>query len=457
MSKSLGNVLDPFEVMDQFGTDALRYYCFREVSFGHDGGVSTTTFGERYESELANDYGNLASRTLAMIGRYRDGVVPDVEVDPALAARLRRPRRGGLRAARPRRDHAGARAHLAARAAAQPLRRGAGARGSSPRTRRSAADLDATLRSLAEGIRAVTVLLHPYMPETAAKLLAALGEEDLALESAALRRAGRGGGTSASCRRCSRSRSDRQPHPSRLDARRPTRRSSPPPARPASRRILTIGTDAESCRRAQAAAEAHDEVWFAVGHHPNSATGYTDAITDELRELARHPRCVAIGETGPRRLPRLRAARRPGARVRRPHRPRARAGQAARDPHARGRRRHDRHARPRRGGPRGDPALLLDARPPGGVPRARLVDLVRRQRDLPERRASSRSPPSRRRSTACSSRPTRPTSRPQAVRKQRNQPAFVVHTARFVAERRGIGYDELEAAVHANSARLFGW
>ena len=86
MSKSLGNVLDPFEVMDTFGTDALRYYCFREVSFGHDGGVSTTTFGERYESELANDYGNLASRTLAMIGRYRDGVVPDVDVDPVLSA-----------------------------------------------------------------------------------------------------------------------------------------------------------------------------------------------------------------------------------------------------------------------------------------------------------------------------------------------------------------------------------
>ena len=85
MSKSLGNVLDPFEVMDHFGTDALRYYCFREVSFGQDGGVSTTTFGERYESELANEYGNLASRTLNMIGRYRDGVVPDVDVDPELA------------------------------------------------------------------------------------------------------------------------------------------------------------------------------------------------------------------------------------------------------------------------------------------------------------------------------------------------------------------------------------
>src|SRR5918998_6115914 len=84
MSKSLGNVLDPFEVMDKFGTDALRYYCFREVSFGQDGAVSTAGFEARYEGELANDYGNLASRTLAMIARYRDGRVPEAEPDPAL-------------------------------------------------------------------------------------------------------------------------------------------------------------------------------------------------------------------------------------------------------------------------------------------------------------------------------------------------------------------------------------
>ena len=61
------------------------------------------------------------------------------------------------------------------------------------------------------------------------------------------------------------------------------------------------------------------------------------------------------------------------------------------------------------------------------------------------------------RSTACWSRPTRRTSRPQVVRKERNRPAYVAHTARFIAERRGIGYDELEAAVDANAAALFGW
>jgi methionyl-tRNA synthetase len=184
MSKSLGNVLDPFAVMDKFGTDALRYYCFREVSFGQDGSVSTKTFEERYLSELANDYGNLASRTLAMVGRYRDGVVPDVDVDPVL-----QPDFDGLV------DDV---CELLDRAEiTQALER------IWERVRRlnryveetapwqlakddaDAHQLDVTLRSLAEGIRAVTVLLHPYVPETADKLLAALGQEDLALETAA--------------------------------------------------------------------------------------------------------------------------------------------------------------------------------------------------------------------------------------------------------------------------------
>ena len=85
MSKSLGNVLDPFEVIERFGADALRYYCFREVSFGQDGSVSAAGFEARYDTELANEYGNLASRTLAMIDRYRDGRVPEAEPDPELA------------------------------------------------------------------------------------------------------------------------------------------------------------------------------------------------------------------------------------------------------------------------------------------------------------------------------------------------------------------------------------
>ena len=124
MSKSLGNVLDPFEAIERFGADALRFYCFREVSFGQDGSISTAGFEARYETELANDFGNLASRVLAMVDRYRDGTVPAAQVDAVLRGGLRRRGRPLQRAARPGRADPGARGGLEAGAAPQPLRRG---------------------------------------------------------------------------------------------------------------------------------------------------------------------------------------------------------------------------------------------------------------------------------------------------------------------------------------------
>ena len=81
MSKSLGNVLDPFEAMDGYGVDALRYYLSRDVQFGADGSVSIDALAARYDGELANELGNLASRSIAMLRRYRDGNVPDGELD----------------------------------------------------------------------------------------------------------------------------------------------------------------------------------------------------------------------------------------------------------------------------------------------------------------------------------------------------------------------------------------
>ena len=218
MSKSLGNVLDPFEVMDAFGTDALRYYCFREVSFGQDGGVSTTTFGERYESELANDYGNLASRTLAMIGRYRDGVVPDVDVDAALAPDFDGLVERGLRAARPRRDHAGAGAHLAARAPAQPLRRGA--RAVAARQGRGAAPASSTPRC-ARSPRA-SARSPCCCTRTCRRPRRSCSRRSGRRSSRSSRPAsarGPAAARSASCRSSSRSRSDRQPHAPRQHAR----------------------------------------------------------------------------------------------------------------------------------------------------------------------------------------------------------------------------------------------
>jgi methionyl-tRNA synthetase len=183
MSKSLGNVLDPFEVMDRFGTDALRYYCFREVSFGQDGGVSTVTFGERYEAELANELGNLASRTTAMISRYRDGVVPETDVDAALQEDF-----AGLREEvctlldRAEITQALDRIWQRVRRLNRYVEERAPWQLAKDDAR--AGDLDVTLRSLAEGLRVVTVLLAPYIPESAERLLSALGQPDTALAGA---------------------------------------------------------------------------------------------------------------------------------------------------------------------------------------------------------------------------------------------------------------------------------
>jgi methionyl-tRNA synthetase len=191
MSKSLGNVLDPFEVLESFGTDALRFYLMRDVQFGADGAVGMEQFTARYEAELANDYGNLASRTLAMIRRYRDGVVPDVETDPSLAGEF-----AGLAddvmdlmdaaevtAAleviwrRVRRCNRYVEESAPWRLAKDPA---------------AAGELDRTLASLAEGVRVISVLLAAYIPSSARKLLDALGAPELSLSEAQFAERGSG-------------------------------------------------------------------------------------------------------------------------------------------------------------------------------------------------------------------------------------------------------------------------
>jgi methionyl-tRNA synthetase len=76
MSKSLGNVVDPAKMAEKYSVDAFRYFIFREVSFGLDGDFSEEALARRINTDLANDIGNLLSRTLTMIDKYRDGEVP---------------------------------------------------------------------------------------------------------------------------------------------------------------------------------------------------------------------------------------------------------------------------------------------------------------------------------------------------------------------------------------------
>ena len=97
MSKSLGNVLDPFAAIERFGADALRFYLLREVPFGQDGSVSSSAFEQRYESELANELGNLASRVTSMVGRYLSGRIGDGALSAgSSAAALAKPQPRGF-------------------------------------------------------------------------------------------------------------------------------------------------------------------------------------------------------------------------------------------------------------------------------------------------------------------------------------------------------------------------
>ena len=192
MSKSLGNVIDPFQVIEMYGVDALRYYLLREVSFGQDGAVSPEGFEKRYDSELANEYGNLASRTISMIGKFRDGVVPDAELPDALAP-----------------DFDGITERVCAQLDAvevtdaletiwQLVRRlNQYVQDEQPwklaKEEAQAERLDSVLYGLAEGLRVVSLLLHPFMPDKTAELLEAIGCESLDLGDARLGAAAGGG------------------------------------------------------------------------------------------------------------------------------------------------------------------------------------------------------------------------------------------------------------------------
>lgn len=80
MGKSLGNTLDPFDLVNRFGSDAVRYYFLKEIEFGRDGDYNETRFINTLNADLANDLGNLLNRTLRMAYKYCDRIVPNIPV-----------------------------------------------------------------------------------------------------------------------------------------------------------------------------------------------------------------------------------------------------------------------------------------------------------------------------------------------------------------------------------------
>jgi len=222
-------------------------------------------------------------------------------------------------------------------------------------------------------------------------------------------------------------------------------------------RIVTIGIDGASCRAALTAAEEFPQVFAAIGRHPNSATGFDDADLAELHALAAHPKCVAIGETGLDFY-------RDGA-------PRADQERAFRDQIDLARDVgkplviHTRDA--------SDETLALLESQAGGVRvilhcfsmAERIEECLAHDDWWISFAGNVTYPKAEALRTAALRVPAErllvetdaPFLSPQPVRGRPNQPAHVALTAQALAVERRVAYDELEAAVEASAAGVFGW
>jgi len=222
-------------------------------------------------------------------------------------------------------------------------------------------------------------------------------------------------------------------------------------------RIVTVGTAGASCRAALAAAEDFPQVYAAIGRHPNAAAGFDDADLGELRALATHEKCVAIGETGldyyrdyAPRADQERAFRAQIELARECAKPLVIHTRAADD----------------------DTLAILDAHAsglrvilhcfsmPGRIEEClahpdwwiSFAGNVTYPKAAELRGAAVRVPAER-----LLVETDAPYLAPQAVRGKPNQPAFVVHTAQALAAERGVAYASLEAAVARAAAAVFGW
>jgi len=221
-------------------------------------------------------------------------------------------------------------------------------------------------------------------------------------------------------------------------------------------RILTIGQDGATGRAALAAADAFPQVFAAIGHHPNKATGFDDGHLAELQALAVHERCRAIGETGLDFF--------------RDYAPRADQERAF-------------HAQIQLARDTGKPLVIHTRAAEDDTiatlrSRADGVNVILHCFSMPDRldeclaegwwisfAGNVTYPKNEELAAAAAQVPDdkllvetdAPYLTPQPMRKERNQPAYVTETAQFVAQQRGQTYTELEAIVERNAATLFDW
>ncbi|HKR28606.1 MAG TPA: methionine--tRNA ligase subunit beta, partial [Acidobacteriaceae bacterium] len=183
MSKSRGNIVRAETILDVLGADALRYFLLREIVFGQDGSFSFDALVQRYNADLANGYGNLVSRTLSMIGRYFNGVVPEPVALQATSIRTETPEVIATFARQfDALDFSRALETAWAMVAATDGYLTATAPWKKPEsvTEEQQQALRATvLYNAAEAIRIITALVYPVIPDATAKVWTQLGLGDI--------------------------------------------------------------------------------------------------------------------------------------------------------------------------------------------------------------------------------------------------------------------------------------
>jgi methionyl-tRNA synthetase len=172
ISKSTGNIVDPIVVIDEWGLDAFRFYVLRELDIGPDGNWTDTGFKARYQAELANGLGNLVNRSLSMLKRYRNGVVPAKHNELAATATKATDETCALLRQNRLQDVLHSIWSLISRANQYVDQTAPFKLAKDPA---QAKRLDEVLYNLAETCRILAVLLWPFLPGTATKIYAQLG------------------------------------------------------------------------------------------------------------------------------------------------------------------------------------------------------------------------------------------------------------------------------------------
>ncbi len=174
ISKSLGNVVDPLDLIDVYGADPVRFWCARAISFGQDGAASIVGIHERYERELGNDLGNLLSRTTAMVARYRGGTLRATRSAEGVVAAALATLGADVAAQLDGFDVTGALERIWDVVRTLNREVEATAPWQLAKDEARADELDRVLYDLVDGLRAVAVALAPYVPDTTAAILSSL-------------------------------------------------------------------------------------------------------------------------------------------------------------------------------------------------------------------------------------------------------------------------------------------